>query len=111
MIKLNAETVTKFVQLRARMNALVRKEKAVGDSIKEAMQAAGREVLLFISSPYKLILSETNRSDVDYKDMAIKAYKEIYGTQWKEPFEKAKRRYGKSPVVTLHDKPNERYRP
>ena len=111
MIKLNAETVTKFVQLRAKMKALVTKEKRVSDAIKEAMQAVKREILAPLDSPYKLILNEHDKSDVDYKDMATQAYKEMYGKEWKVPFERAKKRYGRSDVATLLDRPNERYKP
>lgn len=111
MIKLSAETVMRFVLLRARMKSLTKKEKAQADAIKEAMKFKELDELAPSVSPFKLTLSECDRSQVDYEDMAKKAYRKLYGKEWAEQFQDDKEAYGKKPVVSLEVEPNERYKP
>jgi len=111
MIKLNAETVMRFVLLRSQMKAKTKKEKITADAIKEAMSFKELEEYGPIESPYKLVLSKCNRSQVDYEDMAKKSYRKLYGKEWAEQFEEDKEAYGKKPVVSLEVEPNERYKP
>jgi hypothetical protein len=111
MIKLTAETVMRFVLVRSRMKALTKKEKLQADAIKEAMKFKELDELAPTASPFKLTLSECQRSQVDYEGIARKAYQEIYGREWREPFDKAVTSYGKRAVVSLEVEPNERYKP
>lgn len=111
MIKLTAETVMRFVLLRARMKSLTKKEKSTADAIKEAMKYKEVEELAPTQSPYKLVISECQRSQADYEDMAKKVYRKHYGKEWAEQFEEDKESYGKKPVVSLEVEPNERYKP
>lgn len=111
MIKLNAETVIRFVQVRSRKKAMEKKEKEMGNAIKETMKAGELEEFGPVTSPYKLTLSETERSQVDYEDMAKKAYRKLYGKEWAEQFVEDKESYGKKPIVSLGVEPNGRYKP
>ena len=96
--------------LRAKKKATEEQEKTLTDSFRDEMQY--REIGEFAppTSQFKVVLSEYDRSDVDWKDIAHELAKTAYGAKWKAALNKMKADYGKTEIASVLLKPNENYR-
>lgn len=108
-MKLTSKLAKDYATLNAKVKALELERESMCTAIKDEMRFRKIDEFAPIGSPFKLVKTEYDRTNADYEDMAIRAYRQLYGKAWKAQFEKDMASYGKTHVVSLEPKPNENW--
>lgn len=109
-MRLTAEIAKHYGQLKAQIKSLTEECDTLGKDIKETMVFRKIDEFAPEGSPFKLVKTEYDQTDVSYKDMAELAYRELYGKAWKAKFEKDVEGYGTKHIVKLEAKKNENWK-
>ena len=106
-MKLTPDVIDELAKLRADIKTKIEKEKELTEKLKKLMQQKKLEVFQPSESPFKLILSECDRTSVSWKDQWKKLAKKVYGSSWRRKEKKLMN--FKIPVTSLLVEPNEEY--
>lgn len=105
-MKLTAKKVEQLAHLRALIKKAELAEKALTKSFRDEMQYREIDVFAPRGCPFQIVLSQYDKADVSWKDLAKEFAHKLYGMSWKKRLKKDIAEFGRSEVAAVLIQPN-----